>query len=801
MGFNLKKNAAAKRTDKQYGKRARGLVAFFLALITIIGVFRLGFIMAFQGGEYRAKAEQQQLYDEIIPPVRGTIYDSNMTPLVTGMSAWILVADPKSIVNDIGKLKCSKLSDGQIYETPSDEISKAYLNYMSGKLAKILGEKKADVYKSLSKTNTNYVRLKRKIGAAQRLKLDELFDEDFVYGYYAKKRNPNKGKILPKSFKCGLFFRYEDDSLRIYPDNNFASTVIGVLDYDGNGMTGVERAYNDVMKGEAGRKVTARNGRNEPIEARYETLQQPTEGNGVVLTIDSNIQMYLENALKTALAKEKAKGVFGMVMDVDTGAVLAISDKPDFDLNDAHKIIDPSKLKELEAYKDKTSEEYLNAQTAALYDQWNNYCVTNTYEPGSTFKIFTAAAALEEGVVSLGSSYTCRGAIKIADRVIHCAKREGHGYQTFTQGLMNSCNPFFIDIGQKLGAETYFKYFDAFGFTSKTGIDLTGEASPIYHPLKRFGKVELASTSFGQSVRLSPIQMITAGCAIANGGKLMKPYVVDSIVNSNGTVISKTQPEVRRQVISESTASTVRQMMEAVVEGGTGKNAYIPGYRVAGKTATSQKLDLKNEEAEENEKEMKYVASFLCFAPADDPKVAILVGVDEPPGQYRGGGVIAAPIAKEVMIPTLKYLNVKPQYTAEELAKISKTAPDLIGDSVSRAKSRAQSEGLTVRAVGSGETVISQVPAAGQSIPAGGVVVIYTKENTKAQVVEVPDFAGMSASGANQAAAAAGLNIIISGPASEAGAEVYSQSIRKGTKVQTGSSVTLNFHSTTKTVD
>ena len=332
-------------------------------------------------------------------------------------------------------------------------------------------------------------------------------------------------------------------------------------------------------------------------------------------------------------------------MDVNTGAVLAMSDKPDFDLNAPYELMDETALERLKKYEGK--KEYSQKQSEELYSQWNSFCVTSTYEPGSTFKIFTHP------------KFSCRGAYEVVKgTVIHCANTAGHGTQTFTQGLMNSCNPFFIDIGQKLGVETYYKYFEAFGFTERTGIDITGEAYPVYHAKDKMSIVDLASTSFGQSVRLSPIQLITRDCEIANGGKLMQPYVVDSIVDKNGNIIKKNEPTVKRQVISEGTAKTVRQMMEAVVEGGTGKNAYIPGYRVAGKTATSEKFDSK-----EQGKQMKYVASFMCFAPANDPEVAILVGVDEPPGEYRGGGVIAAPIAREVMESTLKYLNVEPQYT------------------------------------------------------------------------------------------------------------------------------------------
>ncbi len=785
--MRLPKNVSPKRADRDYKLRARSIVALVLVLFALVGVIRVGFIIFVRGSEYRSKAESRQLYDQVIPAVRGTVYDANMNPLVTSSSAWVLVVDPNSIYKFF-RIFNVKREDDTVDTSRADEERAKYYEYLSAGMAKILGMKKKEIKKIITQDEKKYARIKSKVDATTRLALDEFFGKKYVY---IKGKTEKEDKKLTAS----KFFQYENDSIRIYPDNHFASTVIGVTNYDGDGISGVEMKYNDVLKGTEGRRVTARDASNNAIDSSYETVFDASEGNGVVLTINSNIQMYLENALSQALKNTGAKGVYGVVMDVNTGAVLAMSDKPDFDLNDPYKLLDDAAVERLKQFEN--TDQYSLKQSEELYSQWNSFCVTSTYEPGSTFKIFTAAAALEEGVADLNTSYTCTGAYEVVKgTVIHCANTAGHGTQSFTKGLMNSCNPFFINIGQKLGVERYYKYFEAFGFTERTGIDITGEAYPVYHSKSKMSIVDLASTSFGQSVRLSPIQLITAGCAIANGGKLMKPYVVDSIVDKNGNIVSKTEPTVKRQVISESTAATVRQMMEAVVEGGTGKNAYIPGYRVAGKTATSEKLDSKDKGDK-----MQYVASFLCFAPANDPKVAILVGVDEPPGDYRGGGVLAAPIAREVMESTLKYLNVEPQYTEKELQNVSKTAPNLVGDSVSQAKVNAANSGFTVEVVGNGKTVISQVPSAGQSIPDNGVIILYTKENTKAEVVEVPNFIGLTVSQANQKAHEAGINLIISGPAGEASAEVYSQSVAKGTEVQKGSSVTAYFHSTTKTVD
>ena len=774
----LPKNVVKSRSDLEFKRRARSITALVLCVLVLLPMLRIGYIMIAHGGEYRKEAQQNQLYDTEIPAVRGTIYDRNMSPLVTGASAWILTVSPAGLYEQFQSIDPKYIGD-------PETAWKEYTKELAREIGHILGVRIKPIVLELRKKEKKYIRLQRKVDAAQKFALETLLSEEYVYDVYKDKKNNDRKRF----FKPSAFFSFENDTLRMYPENDFASTILGVTDAEGNGITGVEKYYNEALSGIAGRQVTAKDAYQKPIESGYETVIPPTQGNGLVLTIDETIQSYLENALKSALDATKAKGVYGVVMDVDTGAVLAMSDKPDFDPNHPRKLLDKAAVKELKEYEGK--KEYNQKLSEKLYEQWDSFCVTSTCEPGSTFKIFTAAAALEEGVADLNTTYTCGGAYQVTrDTVIHCANTSGHGYQTFTQGLMNSCNPFFINLGQKMGVDTYYKYFEAFGFTERTGIDLTGEAYPVYHSHDKMGVVELASTSFGQSFRVSPIQMITAGCAIANGGKLMTPYVVDSIIDSQGNVISKTEPRVRRQVISEGTASTVRQMMEAVVEGGTGKNAYIEGYRVAGKTATSEKLD------KQSTGQFLYVASFLCFAPADDPQVAVLVGVDEPPGRYRGGGVLAAPIAKEVLEPTLKYLNVEPQYTENELRTVSKTTPSLIGATVADARAKASAQGLTLKVVGAGETVLSQVPSAGQSIPEKGVVIAYTEKNAKSEKVQVPDFTGMTAAEVNEVARDYSLNVTMSGPYKAAGALVYKQSIAKDIEVQAGSGVTVYFQAT-----
>lgn len=779
MRFIVFKNRVKRKTEPFFVRRSLGFVAFVLACFLFLSVGRIGYIMVFKGEEYRERAANNQLYDQTIEAVRGTIYDRNMTPLVTSTSAWIFCANPAAIK--------------KTFENYPEDLKKFY-KYLSKNLAKILSVKASDINYLLRETEGQYVRIKKKVSAQTREKIENFLKEKYVFQVFVEAEHFwQKDGYVDFTVRPSNYFYYENDSIRTYPDNNFASTVIGVVNADNNGDTGIELYYNDILSGEDGRVVTAKDAKGNALETGYETVFDAVEGNGVVLTMDENIQMYLENALSQALKSTGAAGVYGIVMDVDTGAVLAMSDKPDFDLNNPRVLTDSVDKSALEGLEEGT-QEYSAKYSELLFEQWNSFCVTNNYEPGSTFKIFTTAAALEEGVVNLNSTFYCSGRYDVLGVEYHCANRSGHGGETFTQGLMNSCNPVFIEVGQRLGVEKFNKYFDAFGFNERTGIDVANEASSVVHNPDKMTKVDLASTSFGQSIRISPLQLITATCAIANGGNLMQPYLVQSVIDSDGNIVSETQPVVKRRVISESTAATVRSMMEAVCEGGTGKNAYIAGYRVAGKTATAEKLD-------DGTDEPVYIASFVCFAPADDPEVAILVGVDDTPGEYRGGGVLAAPIAKEVLVSTLEYLNVEPQYTESELESVSHTTPSLVGKSLSEAKVAAGAEGFTTRVVGSGDQVVSQVPSAGESIPENGVIVIYTDKKTEAQEVEVPDFTGLSVSQVNRLAAKSGLNVVFSGPTDTAGIRSYNQSVAAKTMVEAGSRITVYFRSDDIAVD
>ena len=523
----------------------------------------------------------------------------------------------------------------------------------------------------------------------------------------------------------------------------------------------------------------------------YESVIDSTDGSSLVLTIDDVLQYSLEKNLEQAKVNANAKYTYGVVMDVNTGAILAMSNKPDYNSDDPWTIKDKDAKKEIKKITDE--KERAQAESDALIAQWRNRTISDTYEPGSVFKVVTAAAALEEGVVKPDDTYYDSGSIEVEDRVYHCQLRTGHGTETFSEGLQNSCNPWFITVGQKLGVHSFYKYFEAFGFTEKTDVDLPGEATPAagvtYHTEDEMGKVELASESFGQSFQVSPIQMITAVCAAANGGKLMQPYVVKEVLDAQGNVTSTTQPNVKRQVISEATSKTLSLMLEEVVKYGTGKNAYVAGYRVAGKTGTSEKLGTLGDDTGK-----KYVTSFVAFAPANDPKVAVLIAVDEPEGGNIGGGTNAAPSVAAVIEEAMKYYNVQPQYTEEEMNKLEKATPSLNGVELSKAQAQLEELGLEYIVVGKGKTVVGQSPAADRNIPTGGTVVLYTEENYKAETVKVPDFKGLSVSEANQLAAENGLNIRFSGNNLESGnVTAYRQSVDKDSEVEKGSVITVFF--------
>lgn len=728
------------RPSKRMATRA-ALAMAGLSLAFLYGIGALIYAGLINGEENRLKAERNQLSDTQIAAERGTIYDSNMNVLAKSASAWLVYINPSQIKDDTQK------------------------ELVVNGLSRILGVDADSVRTKAEKTKTGYQKIAGEVETDVKEALEAYIDEN-------------------SDNKLSAIIGIDPDTKRYYPYSSFASTIIGFTNSDDQGVGGIEMQYDDDLTGVSGRIITAKNAQQGSMSSDYETTYDAKPGESLVLTIDEVIQYYLEQGLEQALVDTGAKYAYGIVMDTDTGAILGMTSKPDFDLNNPRKISNAALSETIAAITDDTQR--AQETTNALYAQWRNRTISDTYEPGSVFKTVVVSAALEEGVVDLNTTYTCTGGIQVADNYQRCWKPGGHGHETLTQGLMNSCNPFFITIGQALGEERFYKYFEAFGFTEKTGIDLPAEAKPVagktYHALESMGISELSSSSFGQTFQVSPIQMITAVNTIANGGKLMQPYVVDSKLDSDGNVVYKTTPTVKRQVISEKTASTVANMMEQVVSIGTGKNAYVAGYHVAGKTGTSEKIGIEG----------AYIASFAGFAPADNPEISILIAIDEPTGEH-GGGAVAAPIAGMLLEKIMTYLNVEPQYEDDELSNISSVAPSLVGKSVGDAKVAAVK--FTVKVVGSGTKVISQTPAAGQQMRTGGVIVVYTEENAAKQTATVPNLCNMSMSQANSAAVNAGFNIRISGNTNSGEVLSYKQSVNAGEEAEIGSVITVYFKS------
>lgn len=728
------------RPSKRMATRA-ALAMAGLSVAFLYGIGALIYAGLINGEENRLKAERNQLSDTQIAAERGTIYDSNMNVLAKSASAWLVYINPSQI--------------------ETEEQKELVVNGLS----EILGVDAESVRTKAEKTQTGYQKIAGEVETDVKEALEAYIDEN------------SKAKL---STIIGI----DPDTKRYYPYSSFASTIIGFTNSDDQGVGGIEMQYDDDLTGVSGRIITAKNAQQGSMSSDYETTYDAQPGESLVLTIDEVIQYYLEQSLDQALVDTGAKYAYGIVMDVDTGAILGMTSKPDFDLNNPRQISNTALSEKIAAITDDTQR--AQETTNALYAQWRNRTISDTYEPGSVFKTVVVSAALEEGVVDLNTTYTCTGGIQVANNYQRCWKAGGHGHETLTEGLMNSCNPFFITIGQALGEERFYKYFDAFGFTEKTGIDLPAEAKPVagktYHALENMGISELSSSSFGQTFQVSPIQMITAINTIANGGKLMQPYVVDSKLDSDGNVVYKTMPTVKRQVISEKTASTVADMMEQVVSIGTGKNAYVAGYHVAGKTGTSEKIGIEG----------AYIASFAGFAPADNPEISILIAIDEPTGEH-GGGAVAAPIAGVLLEKIMTYLNIEPQYEDKELSNVASVAPSLVGKTVGDAKVAASK--FTVKVVGSGDKVISQTPAAGQQMHTGGVIVVYTEEDAAKQTATVPNLCNMSMSQANSAAVNAGFNIRISGNTNSGEVLSYKQSIDAGDEAEVGSVITVYFKS------
>lgn len=711
------------------------MVAFYGIIVGCM-VFLLcvtAYIQIIRGPKLRAEAESDQMRDSVISPKRGTIYDRNRKVLAQSASTETVCISPKAI----------------------DEAKNA--EEVARNLSEILGLDYTDIYNKTQKKESQYAVIKKKVEKETADKIREL---------------KLKGVSL------------QEDTKRYYPGGAFASHIIGFTGDDSQGLGGVELVYDNELKGVPGRIRTAKNANGTDMPYESEQYLDAVEGSDVVLCIDEVIQHFVENHLETARVNNQvADGAAAIVMNPKTGEILAMSTKPDFDLNAPFEITNT----EVKAQIDTLSgEEYKKAYNKELFKEWRNKAVVDTYEPGSTFKAITASAALETGTSKLTDSFFCSGVKHVSDWDIKCHKTGGHGAEDFVHAVYNSCNPAFIDIGLKLGVHNFCQYFAAFGFTEKTGFDLPGEAVGSFYTEDNMATINLATSAFGQSQTVTPLQMINAMSAIANGGNLMKPYVIKQVVDADGNVIKNIEPTVVRRVISEETSKTMRSILEGVVSEGGGRNAYVAGYRIAGKTGTSEKLPRGSN---------TYIASFCGFAPADDPQIVCLVMLDNPQGGNYYGGMIAAPVVGSIIEDTLRYLGVEPQYTESESGGADIEMPEVRGKSLEEAKNALVSAGLKYRVIGSGDSIVDQTPKPGVGLSSGSVGILYTESGAE-EMVTVSDLSGMSSMDCNIALANSGLNFKVSGPGKTeqaSSARAAKQEPAAGSTVAAGTIVSVEF--------
>ena len=729
------------------------IVVVMLAVIILfsgVSTFQLVNIMIANGEKYQNEASEQQLYDSLVTAPRGEIYDRNMQVLARSTTAWTVYITP----NGIHKIE--------------DEADKEYVRKtIAENLSEILELEYDKVYEQTGK-RSYYVIVKKKIEKSVADKVREFLSDE-------------KYEDLELVKYVGL----DETTKRYYPNDSLASVVLGFVGSDDQGLSGLESYYDNELTGIAGRVVAAKSAAGTDMPLTYEMVESAKKGNSLVLTIDSYIQYTAEKYLEAAIAENQiAERGAAIVMNVKTGAVLAMAVKGDFNPNDPFTLSATEQKQVAEITDEKKKEEKENE---LLNRQWRNKAVSDTYEPGSVFKIVTASIALEENLINEKSTFYCSGSTTVAGQHYNCHKRQGHGNQTLAQSIANSCNPAFITIGQQIGVSTFSKYFKAFGLTEKTGIDLPGEANSTYHAEENMGPVELSSTSFGQTFNLTPMQLISAAAVCVNGGYLVKPHLVEKMIDEDGKVVKTTDTGYKRQVISEKTSATMRTLMEFVAEKGA-KNALATGYRVGAKTGTSQKMSKILSTGDS----YLYVGSCVSVAPIDDPEVAVLVILDEPKGDKYYGGVISAPVNGKIMTDILPYLGYEPSYSEEELKNLATSVPEVVGDTVENAKAKLSSVKLEYQVKGKGEKIVKQLPEAGNRILRGGVVILYT-DDTDDQTVTVPNLVGLTANEVNTVAAQSGINVEFSGNTTSSGLKSYNQSVAAGTSVSAGTIVTVYF--------
>ena len=749
------KNNSKKRAEKGPAQRLRQRTAILILLILVLGfgaaVLRLTYLTTVQSSERQESAVDLQLADTTVSAKRGTIYDANGNVLAESASVWQVVMSPVNFKNDKQRQAAAK------------------------GLSEIFDLEYNDVLDD-TKQQSHYVVVKRRIESDEREKVLELID------------------TLKKDYSCSGVIQLLDDYKRYYPKNSLASSVIGFTGSDDQGLEGIEYEYDSYLSGTPGRIITAQNARGTDMPFRYEQNVESEDGNNVYLTIDETIQSICEKYMQKGVEDNNVlnKGVC-IAMDVNTGAILAMVTTDGYDLNNPYELSAKDKKKIKSTAKSKQAE----AESAALSNMWRNKAVADTYMPGSVFKMCVASAALEENLVNEKTSFTCTGSIEVEGETIHCSNIAGHGTQNFVEVISNSCNPAFIQIGQMLGAGKFRQYYQGFGFSDKTGIDLPGEAEDSFWKEGKMGGVDLAVASFGQNFTITPIQMITACAAVSNGGYVVQPHVVSKITDSKGNVIKTVDKKVKRQVISDDTSKKMNEYLEYNTERQGAAAGYISGYKVAGKTGTTEKRGVTKFESSFSE---DYISSFCGYAPADDPQIAMLVFFDTPDGDAYYGSQVSSPVFINIMSEVLPYLDVKTSYTDEELGYVDASAGDYTGVSVDEAKTAVEADGFTATVKGNGSTVISQIPTVSSGLQKGGSIVLYTDSDSQSETVSVPSLIGLSPDEVNDVASAYGLNVSFSGATTSSGTS-SSQNIEAGTSVSPGTVITVSFADSSSTLN
>ncbi len=749
------------------------VIFFLLFLLVAINFFN---ISVNQNEKYQAMANDQHFGSILISAHRGSIYDSKGATLAKSASVYKVFLDPKQFKKELeslqesidkrnekklkGEYKAEYDEDGN-EKNPLPESAEAFRNEAINILSAKLGITPEKVTKAME-ANNQYSILQDQV------------------------EKPIADEVLQFFSQYELIsLNVEEDTKRYYPHNELAASVIGFTSSGGEGMYGVEAYYDDYLAGVDGRTISAKDSNGNELPYRYSKTYSAKNGDDVYLTIDSDIQYCLEENLEELVSQFEVKNrACAILMNAKTGAIYGMATNPSFNLNEPYEVADPLAQQRISAL---TGDEATRAIANAREAQWKNKCITEIYEPGSVFKVITSSAAIEENLINLESdTFYCSGSVSIPGAApIHCHDWNGHGTQTFQQALTNSCNPAFMEIGERLGIEKFCYYYEAFGLKERTGIDLPAEGIGIGFEPEDMSQVDLLVSAFGQGDTLTPIEMITSYCAAINGGYLLEPYVVEKVIDEDGNIVLKNERTVRRQVISEDTSKKVRTALGKVVSESSSGNVKIKGYAIGGKSGTSERLSLDRDE---------YGASYVCFTPVDDPEIVLLVLADMPNsdiGYY--GSVVAVPTARHILEDVLPYLGYYPEYTEEEVAELDIKIPLLEG-SISDAKSTLEGLGVNCKVIGNGIEVVAQSPQTGSSVAKGGCVYLYTEKGNTVEYTTVPDVLYVSPEVANESITYCRLNYVAKGASvKNSNAVVNSQSPPAGTQVPIGTTVELEF--------